>query len=259
MAKKIYIPTADELDLMRQSGRISAQALKLAIESVHEGQSLEEIDKLVENKIKELGGGSSFKTVPGYNWTCCLTVNEEVVHGIPRPIILKAGDVLSIDMGTVYQGWHTDTAWSVIVPGSKEDLSKKERFLKIGEKSLWAAIDQAKAGNRIGDISAAMQEVIETEGGYKVIRSLVGHGVGRQLHDDPEIPGFGFKGTGEVLVEGMTIAIEAIYTESTQEVVLDDDGWTLVSDDGSLGGMFEMSVIVGKDGPEVLTDWRHIS
>lgn len=241
--------TNEELDLIRKSGQISALALKKALDVSKPGVSLIEIDKVTEDEILRLGGEISFKTEPGYSWTTCLTINHEVVHGIPRDIKLKSGDILSIDVGAIFKGWHTDTAWSKVINKPNNE------FLKIGEKALWAGIDQAIDGNRVGDISAAIQNIVEGAG-YKIVRSLVGHGVGKKLHEDPEIPGFGIKGTGSLLKVGMTIAIEVIYTSGSGEVEHSKDGWTIISSDNSTGGLFEMSVIVGKKNPEVLTDWR---
>lgn len=239
-----------ELKLMRKSGEISAKALKKAILASKVGVSLKEIDEIAEKEIRDLGGKPSFMTEPGYKWTTCLTVNNEVVHGIPREhIILKKGDLLSIDIGAIYKGWHTDTAWSLIVGGGSTP------FLEAGEKAMWAGVAQAIAGNKIGDISSAIQKEIETPG-FSVVKSLVGHGVGRSLHEDPLIPGIGKPDTGLKLKAGMTLAIESIYTENRPEVMLEQDGWTIVTRDGSLGGLFEMSVIVLEGKVEVLTDWR---
>ena len=253
--------TNEEIELLRKSGEISAIALKKVLESVKEGVSLLELEKIAEDEIIKNGGESSFKSVPGYFHTTCLTVNDEVVHGLPRDIVLKKGDILSIDLGTVYKGWHTDCAWSVIVSGKgggkRRKNEKLEKFLKAGEKALWDGIDKAQNGNKVGDISNAIQTEIE-KNGYRVVRSLVGHGVGKELHEEPEIPGYGAKGKGITLKSGMSLAIEAIYTESTPEVDLASDGWTIVSGDGSLGGLFEMSVIVLDKGCEVLTDWRSV-
>jgi len=243
--------TADELELMRKSGKMSALALKNVIAAVKSGVSLKELEEVVAKTIEAEGGTASFKTVPGYNWYSCININEEVVHGIPRDIVLKKGDKVSIDLGALYKGWHTDTAWSVIVD------EEPSVFLRVGEEALWAGVKKAVAGNRIGDISHAIQTTIEG-GGFEVVRSLIGHGVGKELHEEPEVPGYGKAGTGMVLQEGQTIAIEAIYTESTQEVVLAPDGWTIASEDGSLGGLFEMTVIIGKDKAEVITDWRKV-
>jgi methionyl aminopeptidase len=256
--------TPDELKLMRKSGEITAKALKKVLEAVHEDVTLNELDDIAEAEIRRLGGEPGFQKVPGYKWTTCLTINEEVVHGIPRDIKLKKGDKLSIDIGAWYQGWNTDAAWSVIVGSREVGVESKESkdeqlphqlFLMVGEKALWKAIDQAVDGNRVGDISNAIQETIEGAG-CSVVRTLVGHGVGKELHEDPQIPGLGHPGTGPLLKAGMTIAIEAIYTAGMPEVVTDKDKWTIKSKDGSLGGLFEMSLIVGEKEPEVLTDWR---
>lgn len=249
----VTVRSTEELVLIKKSGEITAKALKKAILEARVGMTLVELDKIAEEEILRLGGGSSFKVVPGYYWTTCLTINEEVVHGIPRDIKLKEGDLLSIDLGAVYQGWHTDAAWSIII-GTKKD-EEKQRFLKIGQEALGAGIKKAVGGNRVGDISAAIEEVVEGAG-YAIVKSLTGHGVGRSPHEEPEIPGFGKAGTGMVLREGMTLAIEVIYTSGSGEVGEKEDGWTIAALDNSLGGLFEMSVIVGKTKAEILTDWR---
>lgn len=249
---KLKPKTEAQLKLMRKSGLITAKALKKVLKSVKPGTSLIELDNIAREEILRLGGKPSFMSVPGYKWTTCLTVNQEVVHGIPRSeVVLKSGDVLGIDLGTVYQGWHTDSAWSVVVGG------EKNKFLESGEKALWQGIAQAVEGKRIGDISEAIQTEIEGSG-FSVVRSLVGHGIGRNLHEEPEVPGFGKAGTGSKLKKGQTLAIEAIYAQGNYEVVLEDDGWTISTRDGSLGGLFEMTVIVGKEKAEVLTDWRQV-
>lgn len=248
---KVSPRTKEEVKLMRRSGFMAAKALKKVIEAAKPGVNLIKLDLLAEDEIARLGGKSSFKTVSGYKWTTCLTLNHEVVHGIPRDIVLQEGDILGIDLGALYKGWHSDTAWSVVVGGGKLE------FLEKGEQSLWNAIDQAVEGKRIGDISSAIQETIEGAG-YSVVRALVGHGVGRQLHEKPEIPGVGKKGVGMILESGMTLAIESIYTAGLPEVALEGDGWTISSKDGSLAGLFEMTVVVGKNKAEVLTDWRKI-
>lgn len=234
---------------MRRSGQITAQALKKAINSVRSGISLMEIEGVAEDEVRSLGGESSFKTVPGYKYTCCLNVNDEVVHGLPRDIVLHSGNLVKIDLGAVYKGWHTDASWSVKVGGGEN------RFLQVGEQALWEGIDQAKGGNKIGDIAEAIQKRVEGAG-YCVVRSLVGHGIGRSLHEEPEVPGFGRSGTGVVLRSGMALAIEVIYTQKTEDVVTAPDGWTIVSSDHSLAGLFEMTVIIRQGGCEILTDWR---
>lgn len=242
-----------EYKLMRESGLIAATALKKGIEAIQVGISGLEIDKIVEREIYKQGGDLSYKTVPGYNYATCITVNEQVVHGIPTGRKLASGDLVSIDLAVAYKGWHTDCAWTKLL--GKDPA--KERFIKVGEQALQEGIAQAKEGNRIGDISAAIQSKVEGAG-YNVVRSLVGHGVGRSLHEEPEIPGFGKKGTGPILKNGMTLAIEVIYTKGSSDVVLEEDGWTFATLDKSWGGLTEMTVIVGKETAEVLTDWQKV-
>lgn len=251
--------TPSQIEMMRKSGAITAAALKAVLKAVKPGITLIELDKVAEEEILRLGGQVSFKTVPGYHWATCVTINNEVVHGIPRPIALKAGDIFSVDVGAVYNGWHTDAAWSVVV-GEKAkiaDFDEKNKFLTIGEQAMWNGISQARSGYKIGDVGAAMQKQVEG-GGYSVVRSLVGHGIGRKLHEDPEVPGFGKPGRGIPLKKGQTIAIEAIYNRGGHEVILEKDGWTISTKDGSWGGLFEMTVVIGGEEAEVLTDWRKV-
>lgn len=238
---------------MRQSGRITGLALKKVLENIRPGISGLELEEVAEEEIKRLGGEPSFKSVDGYQCTTCVTINEQVVHGLPSARKLQEGDLVSIDLGAIYQGWHTDAAWTVLVKSQKSKVKNDvNKFLETGEEALWLGIEQAMAGNRIGDIANAIQGKVEGEG-YAVVRSLVGHGVGKSLHEDPEVPGYGKKGTGLTLKKGMTIAIEVIYNMGRPDVVLDRDGWTFLSADGSLAGLFEMSVIIGEKKAEVLT------
>lgn len=242
-----------ELELLRGSGEITSIALKKVLANIKVGITGLELERIAADEIKKLGGDLAFPTVQGYKWASCITVNEEIVHGIPDNVQIKYGDVVSVDLGAVFKGWFTDAAWSVLVGEDNE----KKRFLKVGEEALWKGIDQAIVGNRVGDISAVIQQVVEGAG-FSVVRSLVGHGVGRALHEEPEVPGFGAAGQGLKLEAGMSLAIEVIYTQGLPEVILDRDGWTIISADGSLGGLYEMTVVVGKSKPEILTDWRSI-
>lgn len=247
-----------EIELMRKSGKIAASALKKALNASIAGAVEVDIDKIAEKEIYALGGDLSYKTVPGYKWATCITVNEEVVHGIPTSRALKPGDLISIDLAVMYKGWHTDTAWTILVESSElgvpsEELEEKERFLKVGEEALWDGIGKAIDGNRVGDISEAIQKRVEG-GGYHIVKSLMGHGVGKSLHEEPEVPGYGKAGTGPFLKTGMTLAIEVIYSKGTSDVILAKDNWTYVSADGSWGGLFEMSVVVGRNEAEVLTN-----
>ncbi len=241
-----------ELSLMRKSGQIAASALKKALDAVSVGVSGLDLDKIARDEIYRLGGDLSYKSVPGYQFATCITINEQVVHGIPTDRKLKRGDLVSVDLAVEYRGWHTDCAWSVLVDGGKiEDGRWKMEFLKIGEEALWDGIAQAVEGGRVGDISSAIQAKVEGAG-YCVVRALVGHGIGKSLHEEPEIPGYGSKGTGAFLKKGLALAIEVIYAAGGYEVVLEDDGWTFATADQSLGGLFEMTVLVGKK-TEVLT------
>lgn len=237
-----------ELNLMRKSGGILSAALKRGMDSIKVGTTEAEVDGIITKEIYRLGGDLSYKTVPGYKYATCITVNNEVVHGIPTGRKFQNGDLVSIDLAVMYKGWHTDAAWSVLIGKDTE----KEKFLSAGQEALWGAIKQAVPGNRVGDISNAIQTKIE-RAGYQVIRSLVGHGVGRNLHEEPEIPCFGRKNTGKVLESGMSLAIEVIYAKGSPDLVLDEDGWTFKTEDGSWGGLFEMTVIVDRK-PEILTN-----
>lgn len=247
-----------EQNLMRKSGEIAAKALKRSLEVAKVGVSGLKVDEVTQREIYKLGGDLSYKTVPGYKYATCITVNDEVVHGVPTARKFVVGDLVSVDLAVMYKGWHTDCAWSILVGESVDqsaDVMEKKKFLKVGEEALRDGISQAVDGNRVGNISAAIQKRVEGAG-YSVVRSLVGHGVGKSLHEDPQIPGVGSAGTGMMLRDGMSLAIEVIYTKGNYELVLDGDGWTFRTVDGSWGGLFEMTVIVGKNKAEVLTDWQ---
>lgn len=264
----IEVRSKKEQELMRQSGQIAALVLKKVLESVKVGISALELDKIAAQEIKRLGGGQSYKTVPGYKYATCVTFNDQVVHGIPTNRKVKAGDLVSVDLAVQYKGWHTDTAWTILVSEEgtlrlrsgqevQSEKSEKEEFLRIGKEALKAGIKQSVAGKKVGGIGAAIQREVEGAG-FHVVRALVGHGVGKKLHEEPELPGYGSKGTGPLLEVGMTLAIEVIYAAGTSEVILDQDGWTYRSADGSIAGLFEMTVIVGKKEAKVLTDWRKV-
>lgn len=251
------VRSKDELGLMRQSGKITGLVLKKLIEKAQPGISLLELERLANEELAKLGAEASFKTVPGYSWATCLTVNDEVVHGIPRDINLRVGDILGIDVGALYKGWHTDAAWSVLIGDNKVN-QEKTRFLQVGEEVLQKAVSQAIEGKRVGDISSVIQKGIEGVG-YSVVKSYAGHGVGRSGHEEPEIPVYGVASTGLLLQSGQTLAIEVIYASGKGEVFVTADGWTVATRDRSWGGLFEMTVVVGKDKPEVLTGWRNRS
>ncbi|MBI4065264.1 type I methionyl aminopeptidase [Candidatus Gottesmanbacteria bacterium] len=250
--------TPQDIAVMVQGGKRLGNILAELLRIAQPGIPLLEIDARASDFIKKSGGTASFKTVRDYKWATCLCVNEVVVHGIPTPYVLKDGDVLTIDIGLLYEGLHTDTAWTKITQNSKlktQNSEEKEKFLNVGEEALWKAIEQATIGNRVGHISKTIQEIIE-KARYNVVKTLVGHGVGKTLHEEPQIPGIlklPLEKTQE-LVEGMTIAIEVIYAMGEAEIVYDNnDGWTLASKDRSLTAVFEHTIAITRSGPLVLT------
>lgn len=248
---KTNVKTKEELELMKISGIICAQALKKVLENVKPGVTCRELDNIARQEIEKRGATSSFMTVEGYKYTICTTINEQVVHGIPTARKLEEGDILSIDIGALYKGYHSDLAITVPVGKITKDT---QTFIDTGKQTLKLALKQVEVGNRIGDISASIQEGIENAG-YSIVKSLTGHGVGTGLHEDPMIPGYGKKGTGPVIQENMTLAVEVIYTKGSGEVGVERDNWTITSADGSLGGLFEQTIAVKRSGPIVLTPY----
>ena len=252
----IILKTIEEVALMREGGRIAASVVEAISGFIKPGISALEIDQLTEKLIIERGAKPSFKGFEEYKFSSCVNVNEGVVHGIPKKnIVLKPGDVVKVDLGVLYKSFNTDTAFSCLVKGGSDgesDFKEKERFLKVGREALSKAIGQCKIGNRIGDISAQIQRTVE-RAGYGVVEELVGHGLGKSLHEDPQVPGLGKPHKGVLLREGMTLAIEVIYTMGGSEIVLDNDGWTLSTLDGKMAGLFEHTVSLSKEGVEVLT------
>jgi len=240
-----------EIEIMKKSGQICANALKKVLEDIKPGTKLLNLDRIASKELERQGASSSFKTVEDYKYTICTTVNEQVVHGIPNDRVLEEGDIIGIDIGALYKNYHSDLAITVPVGETSEDT---EIFLNVGKTTLYEAINKAKVGNTIGDISETIQNRIEGSG-YSIVKNLTGHGVGRELHEEPMVPGFGKKGTGPKLVENMTIAIEIIYTKGSGEVVLGKDNWTISSKDKSIGGLFEQTIAINKNGPIVLTPY----
>jgi methionyl aminopeptidase len=247
----IHIKTPEEIKCMREGGGKLGKILNELLVFSQPGVSLIDIEKRANELILKSGATPSFSTVPGYHWATCLNVNEVVVHGIPSKYVLKDGDLLTIDIGLIFKGFHSDTAGTKTIGPSK----KNDEFLRIGKLALERGIEQAKVGNRVGNISKVVQETIEGAG-YSIVKSLVGHGIGHDLHEEPQIPNY-LRGAIEntvLLKEGMTIAIEPIYAEGRGEIVYEnDDGWTLASRDRSLTSVFEHSLAITSNGPVVLT------
>jgi len=244
----IPIKTAKEIGLMREGGRKLAGVLDQVLRAVKPGVSLKELDQLAESLVKKQGGKPSFKMVKGYHWATCININQGVVHGVPGNYRLRNGDFVSVDIGMFYKGLHTDMARTIPVQ------TKNDIFLKTGEKALKKAIKATKPGNRVGHISKAIEKEIK-KAGFSPVKALTGHGVGKKLHEDPQIPCF-LKGKIErtsQLKLGMTLAIEVIYTQGKPDVVLAPDGWTVKTADGKLAGLFEDTVVVTAKGGKVLT------
>jgi methionyl aminopeptidase len=256
----IKIKTPQDLRIMQIGGQMLAETLKEVCANVRSGVSEIELDALADKLIQEKGGEPGFKKVEGYHHATCISTNEVVVHGIPSPYKLKEGDIIGIDCGVFYKGFHTDMSETVRVksqtPNPKSQNDEVDKFLKVGEQALAAAIQQAKVGNRVGDVSKTIQDIVEVQNGYSVVRTLVGHGVGRQLHEDPEVPGY-LQGKIEQtpqLREGMVIAIEVIYNMGKPDLAFaNNDGWTLKTKDNSLAGLFERTVAITNSGPLILT------
>ncbi|KPJ70643.1 hypothetical protein AMJ51_01300 [Microgenomates bacterium DG_75] len=246
----IPLKSAKEIRIMEKGGRRLAEVMESLLAKAKPGVSLKEIDNLAEELIAKKRGKPSFKMVEGYHWATCLNVNQSVVHGIPSDYRLRKNDWLSVDLGLFYQGLHVDMARTIRV-GKK---SQKEKFLETGKKALAKAIKASQPGNRVGHLSQAIEKEIK-KGGFRPIQALVGHGVGKKLHEPPQIPCYLGKKIEktEKLKPGMTLAIEVIYTQGKPDVAVKDDGWTVETDDGKLAGLFEDTVAVTKQGPLVLT------
>jgi methionyl aminopeptidase len=268
---KIPLKSPQDIQIMVDGGKITTAALQAVKKAVKPGITTLALDKIAEETIKSMGGESSFKRVPGYKWTLCACVNDIVVHGIPTDEPLAVGDIMGIDVGAFYKGFHTDLSYSVLVTEDgfweptehtkmsdlhgEDEMSVLKRFLAVGRLALVEAIQKAVIGNHIGDISHVLQTHLEGAG-YGVVRELIGHGVGKDLHEPPQVPGRGRAGEGMVLKEGLVLAIEAIYTMGSPEVAFKNrDGWTIATADYSMSGLYEQSVAITRAGPRVLTAW----
>jgi methionyl aminopeptidase len=248
----IVCKSATEIEKMRRSGRIVRQVLDSVRESVAPGVSTMDLERVAERKIKELGAKPAFKGYYDYPCVLCTSVNNEIVHGIPSERrVLKNGDIVSIDTGVVLDGFYGDSA--ITVPVGGELTSQLEKLLEVTRESLYRGIEAARIGNTVGDVGAAVQQLVEANG-FSVVREFVGHGIGTKLHEDPQVPNYGMPGSGPKLRDGMVLAIEPMVNVGGSDTRLLDDKWTAVTKDGSYSAHFEHCVAVTRNGPVILTE-----
>lgn len=248
----IALKSGREIELMRRAGRLTAQARALAGSMVRPGITTREIDTAVRKLIEDHGAKPSFLGYGGFPASACISVNEVVIHGIPGDRVLKEGDIVSVDVGALLDGFHGDCA-ATFPCGEVSDEAR--RLIDVTRQSFFEGIRFAKAGNRVYDISHAVQQYVESNG-FGVVRDFVGHGVGRSLHEAPEVPNFGPAGHGPRLQAGMTIAVEPMVCAGDWHVKVLPDKWTTVSADGSMTAHYENTILITEDGPEILTAWE---
>jgi methionyl aminopeptidase len=247
--------TPEEIDRMAAAGDILVRTMNLLAGKIRPGVTTKELDEAAERYIRSQGGTPAFKGYRGFPGSICASPNSMIVHGIPGPYKLARGDILSVDIGVVFNGWVADAARTFPV-GPISPVAQK--LLRVTEESLLAAVPQCRVGNRLGDVSHAIQETVEAEG-LSVVRSLVGHGIGRDMHEEPQIPNYGPPGVGVPLEEGMVLAVEPMVTAGRHGVRVADDHWSIFSQDGSLAAHFEFTIAITAAGPRILTPWREVS
>jgi len=245
----IHLKTQDEIEIMRQAGRIVAETLHMVENTIKPGMTTAELDRLIEDYIRSKNAIPAFKNYQGFPASACISINEEVVHGIPGNRVIKDGDIVSVDVGSIYEDFYGDSARTYAIGEISPD---KAKLMEITEKSLMAGIDKARNGNKLGQVSAAVQEVAEAQG-YGVVRQLVGHGIGRKMHEEPQVPNYGYPDEGPVLKTGMVIAIEPMINMGTYEVKTMPDGWTFVTADGMPSAHYEHTIAVTDSEPDILT------
>lgn len=245
----ITLKSPREIETMRRSGKITAAVLTHLMQTARAGMTTKELDDIAERGIRERGGVPTFQGYHGYPASICASVNDEVVHGIPGDRVLREGDLLSIDIGTTLDGYVSDSAVTIPIGAISQEA---RRLLEVTQECLMVGIAQMQLGKRVGDIGAAVQRHAESHG-YGVVRELVGHGVGRAMHEEPQVPNFGKAGTGAELRAGLVLAVEPMITQGSHEVEILKDGWTVVTADGKLAAHFEHTIAVTEDGPKILT------
>ena len=247
----IYLKTNEEIELLRENNLLVSQALAEVVKHIKPGVTTKELNRIAEDFIRSHGAIPSFLGYEGYPASACISVNEQVVHGIPSDYVIKEGDIVSVDLGTFMKGFNGDSAYTFAVGEISDDV---RRLLEVPKEALYKGTAQAKAGNRVGDISAAVQEYAESFG-VGVVRELEGHGLGRKMHEAPGIPNYGLRGRGPLLKEGMVICIEPMITMGNRAIVFERDGWTVRTRDRKPAAHYEFAVAIRKDGPDVLTDF----
>lgn len=250
----VYYKSEEEISLIRESAAILGKVHGIVAENIKEGIATNYLDKLAFEFIQDSGGVPSFKGFNGFPYSLCISVNDAVVHGFPSDYVIKDGDVISIDCGVKFKGYHSDSAYTHGIGNVSEDV---KRLLDFTKKSLYAGIEKAVAGNRMGDVASSIQQLVEKEG-FSVVRELVGHGIGQNLHEAPEVPNFGKRGQGFKLQTGLVIAIEPMVNLGTKNIVLENDGWTIRTKDRKPSAHFEHTIVVRKDKAEILTTFEHI-
>ncbi len=246
----IVLKTGRELKIMKEACRISAGALQTVGKAIEPGVTTAELDRLAERYIRSQGAVPNFKNYQGFPATACISINNEVIHGIPSAKrVIKSGDIVSVDLGAKFEGYHGDNA-ATFACG---DISREaQRLMDTTQESLYEGIKAACAGGRIGDIGSAIQRYVEAAG-FSVVRKFVGHGVGTELHEAPEVPNFGIPNRGVRLMPGMTLAIEPMVNVGSYDVKIMPDGWTVLTKDGSLSAHFEHTIVITPDGPQIMT------
>ena len=245
----IILKNKDQIEILRRAGRVVSQTLDMVGEVLKPGMTTGELDALIETFIRSKGAVPGFKHYQGYPASACISINDEVVHGIPGKRVINEGDIVSVDVGSIVEEYYGDSARTYAVGEISEE---KKRLMDITYKSLLAGIDKARKGNKLGEISAAVQKIAE-DAGYGVVRQLVGHGIGRHMHEEPQVPNYGSPDEGPVLEVGTVIAIEPMINMGTYNVKTMPDGWTVVTADGLPSAHFEHTVAVTDNGPDILS------
>ncbi len=248
----VILKRPEEIEKMRTSNRIVQEVLQALKEMVQPGVTTRDLDRYAEEWTRRRKARPSFKAYMGYPYALCASVNAEVVHGMPSDRVLREGDIVGLDFGVYYDGYHGDAAITVAVGRVSPEA---ERLMNVTQEGLFLAVGAAQVGNRLGDIGAAVQEYVEGAG-FSVVRDFVGHGIGRDLHEEPQVPNYGVKGRGMALKRGMVLAVEPMVNQGTERVRLLPDGWTVVTEDGKLSAHFEHSVAITDNGPDILSAIR---